>query len=187
MPRDASTYASLYGEGAQAVAARQALCALERRGAAALQDPAAAPPRPPQFQRSKGVLHTCQAVDMDAEWAALWQAGTAELAAALAALPGDASALAYLHARLGYDAGCIVKGLHDAGLSWGTYQDAMCNKAYADWHCNAHSNNLMVVAEGAVAAGAQGSTRLLAMLDIDVRGAPPPLPRTRAHGTHAHP
>ena len=80
----------------------------------------------------------------------------------------QASVLAYLHGRLGYDAGCIVRALHAAGLSWGTYQDAMCKPGWGDWHCNAHSNNLVVVAEGHVPAGAPGAQRLLSMLDIDM-------------------
>ena len=38
-----------------------------------------------------------------------------------------------------------LDALHDAGISWGTYQDAMC--AESQWHCNAHSNNMVVVPE----------------------------------------
>ena len=42
----------------------------------------------------------------------------------------------------------------------------MCNKAFADWHCNAHSNNLVLLPERAGAAAAP--PRLLAMLDVDM-------------------
>jgi len=162
-PRDASTLANLCAPGGAAAA--RALAAAERASLPALRDPAS---RPPQFTRVAQEAGTAAEVAMGAEWAAQWDRSAAELAAALAVLPEGASALAYLHARLGFDAGCIVRALHAAGLSWGTYQDAMCRPGMGDWHCNAHSNNLVVVAEGLVPPGAPGAQRLLCMLDIDM-------------------
>ena len=35
--------------------------------------------------------------------------------------------------------------MHRAGISWGTYVDAMCFDG--QWHCNAHTNNLVVLSE----------------------------------------
>jgi hypothetical protein len=166
VPRDESTLAGLHAP--HAASASAALAALERASLPALAS-LAATPHPQQFVRaSTGDSGSCAQQAMDSEYRAAWEAGVGELAGALAALPPGASALAYLFSRLGYDAGCIVRGLHAAGLSWGTYQDGMCNRAMAVWHCNAHSNNLVVVAEGSVPAGAPGSTRLVSMLDIDV-------------------
>lgn len=36
-------------------------------------------------------------------------------------------------------------GLHDKRVSWGTYQDALCRSDLDEWHCNAHSNNLVLL------------------------------------------
>ena len=44
----------------------------------------------------------------------------------------------------------------------------MTKKENAAWHCNAHSNNVVVVAPGAVAPGAPGARRLLSALDLDM-------------------
>ena len=166
VPRDERSLASLHcASGRQA---QDALAALERASLPALAAPGA--PRPRHFSRAPcGASGSCAAGELQGQWAEAWAAGVGEAAGALAALPQGASALAYLYARLGWDAGCIVRGLHEGGVCWGTYQDAMCARENADWHCNAHSNNLVVVAEGSVAAGARGGTRLLSMLDLDVR------------------
>jgi hypothetical protein len=40
-----------------------------------------------------------------------------------------------------------MKGMHDARVSWGTYQDEICIDA-SQWHCNAHANNVVILAEG---------------------------------------
>ena len=55
--------------------------------------------------------------------------------------------LGYLFSRLGSDCGRIMKGMHDARVSWGTYQDEICIDA-SQWHCNAHANNVVILAEG---------------------------------------
>ena len=45
------------------------------------------------------------------------------------------------------DCGRIMNGMHDARVSWGTYQDEICIDA-SQWHCNAHANNVVILAEG---------------------------------------
>lgn len=150
--RDASTLASIVGGDLEASLARS-----EAAAAAA----ASALPPPPQFTAAG-------ARAMPPAWCARWARTCAELHAAHAAAPRGASPLGYLYARLGYDAGCIIAGLRAAGVCWGTYQDAMCARELGAWHCNAHSNNLIVVAEGALPTGALGAQRLLAALDFDM-------------------
>jgi hypothetical protein len=68
------------------------------------------------------------------------------------------SLVGYLYRRLGLECGAVVKRLHAAGVSWGTYADLMGT------HCNAHANNMVVQIPTAAAA----SGRLLAPLDFDM-------------------
>ena len=106
---------------------------------------------------------------MPPAWVALWTASLASARDALAATSNaHTSVLAYMYARLGYDAGCIMRALRADGLSWGTYQDQMTNKANGEWHCNAHSNNLVIVAPGAIDADSPEACRLLSCLDLDM-------------------
>jgi hypothetical protein len=133
---------------------------------------------------------------MSPQWVPLWEEACIQLgnalegvrssqgATPLSSTPSSGSVLAYLFSRLGYDAGCIIRGMHGSGMNWGTYQDAMCNVSAGAFHCNAHSNNLVVVApplpvaegkggEGGLDQGGQGgvdlpSHRLLAALDLDM-------------------
>ena len=154
-PRDATGMADLAGASAPP-AARAWLAAAERAGVAAMRD------APPPQQWTRGGLRA-----MAPEWVPVWAAAVESAGAALAALPADAPpALAYLFARLGSDAGDIIRGLHSAGISWGTYQDTMCHES--QYHCNAHANNFVVAAPGAVAAGAPGARSLLTCLDLDM-------------------
>ena len=51
--------------------------------------------------------------------------------------------------------------MHNAGINWGTYQDAVCDLSGGCFHCNAHANNLVLVPPGALPDGAPGSTRLV--------------------------
>ena len=60
-----------------------------------------------------------------------------------------------IFARIGYEAGKIKKCLQEANINWGTYIDRK-----VDYHCNAHSNNLIVLP--------QGNDSLLAPLDFDL-------------------
>ena len=49
--------------------------------------------------------------------------------------------------------------MHNAGINWGTYQDAFCVEG--QYHCNAHANNLVLVPPGALPDGAPGFQRLV--------------------------
>ena len=91
------------------------------------------------------------------------------------------AALGYLFSRLGYDAGRFMGGMHhDLKLSWGTYQDDMCRKHLGEWHCNAHSDNMVLLPPTIGAGGVEGgvgvtvggaddsSTSFLGFLDLDM-------------------
>ena len=71
----------------------------------------------------------------------------------------DGADLGWLFARLGQEAGESLRKIHDCGFVWGTYQDSQCRKELDEWHCNAHSNNLVARSEG---------NSLLALLDLDM-------------------
>lgn len=90
----------------------------------------------------------------------VWKAARDELDSSLQvarAAAGESSLILWLCWRLGWECGAIVKALHDAGIAWGTYPDAM------GIHCNAHVNNLVVKPPGV------GRTnRFLAALDFDM-------------------
>jgi hypothetical protein len=150
VPRDRSTMAHLSWNAS----ANAALAAAEH-APDALTDP------PLQFTREGPRV-------MPAEWARVWNRCCDELKTAMAALPPGRSLLAYVFARLGEDAGVCIRGMHDAGINWGTYQDAFCNYRGGAYHCNAHSNNLVLVAPDALPAGAPGAQRLVSALDLDM-------------------
>ena len=91
----------------------------------------------------------------------------------------DASILGYLFARIGHECGALLRTMHSAGICWGTYQDAMCAVDHGEWHCNAHSNNFVVLSEAEAARAASNGTGggarpgappppLLACLDFDM-------------------
>jgi len=126
---------------------------------------------------------TCDGpVPMSPRWRATWAATVDELRLALDAVRQSSppssipksnqgptsTALAYLFSRAGYDAGRIMGGMHGERVSWGTYQDSLCNKGLDEWHCNAHANNLVVIGEGSIAPGEPGHESLLAFLDLDM-------------------
>ena len=60
-----------------------------------------------------------------------------------------------IYARIGYEVSRVKKCLQVAHINWGSYLD----RGY-DYHCNAHSNNLVVLP--------QGNDSLLAPLDFDL-------------------
>jgi len=106
---------------------------------------------------------------MGAAWRRVWDAAAAELAACPSGVRGRV--LPYLYARLGHECGAMLRALHARGVSWGTYQDGMCFNG--QWHCNAHSNNFVVLRPEA--AGAEAVARdeaepgaLLGFLDLDM-------------------
>lgn len=76
--------------------------------------------------------------------------------------------LAYLYSRMGLDAGRVLRGIHSSGLSWGTYQDAMCRKDYDEWHCNAHANNFVIIAEDTFPSDHPKGHSILSFLDLDM-------------------
>jgi hypothetical protein len=140
IPRDRSTMAHLSWN-----ASASAAIAAAEHAPDVLTDP------PLQFTREGSRL-------MPAEWRKVWHRCCEELKTAMAALPPGRSLLAYVFARLGDDAGACIRGMHDAGINWGTYQDAFCNYRAGAYHCNAHSNNLVLVAPDALPAGAPGES-----------------------------
>jgi len=119
---------------------------------------------------------------MSERWKPLWDATVLDLANGLASIaqrraqasdgqPAGAAAatsctcvLGYLYSRLGRDCGRILRAMHDERVSWGTYQDAMCRVHLDEWHCNAHSNNVVLLDE---AVGSQHGS-FLSYLDLDM-------------------
>ena len=65
------------------------------------------------------------------------------------------STLLNIYIRIGYEVGKIKRCLQDANINWGSYIDRGCS-----YHRNAHSNNLVVLA--------QGNESLLSPLDLDL-------------------
>ena len=60
-----------------------------------------------------------------------------------------------IYIRIGYEVGKIKRCFQDANINWGSYVDRGCS-----YHCNAHSNNLVVLP--------QGNESLLSPLDLDL-------------------
>jgi hypothetical protein len=67
--------------------------------------------------------------------------------------------LGYIFARLGCETGLILRAIHDAHISWGTYADLL------GFHCNSHPNNLVIVPPRSQRAPAD---QWLAPLDFDM-------------------
>lgn len=100
-------------------------------------------------------------------WLQQWQVCVKDYNNALeVAHASNESVLAYLFSRFGYDSGKIAGTLHSNGINWGTYQDAMTRKDLGEWHCNAHSNNLVVLSEKN--NGSSKERPLLGALDFDM-------------------
>lgn len=60
-----------------------------------------------------------------------------------------------IYIRIGFEVGKIKRNIQDAQINWGSYIDRGCS-----YHCNAHSNNLVVLP--------QGNESLLSPLDFDL-------------------
>ena len=146
-------------------------------------------PPPPLAEKQYPMQWTREgAVDMSPRWRLSWDKACAELTELLHRIGAGANTstsrsllmkdggggaspsllLGYLFSRCGYDAGRILRGLHSEKVSWGTYQDELCNKEWDEWHCNAHANNLVVVPEGSVPPDHPGAHSLLSFLDLDM-------------------
>jgi hypothetical protein len=125
--------------------------------AAAERAPSSAPPTQYYRDMIKGGEFEKAA---DERWNTAWAGASRELEAGIAkqkAMAGGGkvggsgaeqrSVLVYLFSRFGFECGRFARLLHKkAHMSWGTYQDALCS---ADaWHCNAHANNLVIMAPG---------------------------------------
>ncbi|GAB5360400.1 hypothetical protein AAMO2058_000624600 [Amorphochlora amoebiformis] len=89
-------------------------------------------------------------------WEKIWKASMTELKEYYD--KGGKPLLPYLYYRFGYECGRIQRALTDRGISWGTYQDPL------GYHCNAHANNLVLLAENA----ASHNETFLAPLDLDM-------------------
>jgi len=104
---------------------------------------------------------------MGAAWALLWARASRELQDAISVTPHLADqALAYLFGRIGHECGSFLGALHREGVSWGTYQDGLCFRA--QWHCNAHTNNFVMLPRGAAPASMEGKDHLLGYVDLDM-------------------
>ena len=109
---------------------------------------------------------------MGSRWVPRWRSACRDLAAVIDELcaqgRGDETVLGYLFARIGHECGTILREMHLAGYSWGTYTDAMCFEG--QWHCNAHSNNCIVLSEEQAARAAPGTREppFCACLDFDM-------------------
>jgi len=111
---------------------------------------------------------------MDPKWREQWAKicsqlqskilGDGAAGAADGAAGSKLDALSYLFSRIGYDCGKVARGLHENRVSWGTYQDEMCRRDYGEFHCNAHSNNVVLLEEDA----ASGREAFLGYLDLDM-------------------
>lgn len=97
---------------------------------------------------------------MNEQWQCLWDTCVRQYNECLGRV-GKKSVLGYLFSRIGNDCGKILKGMHDARVSWGTYQDEICIDD-SQWHCNAHANNVVVLAEGS------SRDMFLGYLDLDM-------------------
>lgn len=94
----------------------------------------------------------------------LYETKAASGAATATATAGRPGILAYLYAQIGAECGRFLRALHNERISWSTYQDEMCRRDLDEWHCNAHSNNMVVLQE----TEARRHGCLLGYLDLDM-------------------
>jgi tRNA-dihydrouridine synthase A len=84
---------------------------------------------------------------MSYTWQKHWKEACAKLSEAMTIADdtnGNANyALVYTYGRIGYEIGKFLRLLHIRRISWGTYKDASCYDG--QWHCNAHTNNFVVL------------------------------------------
>mmetsp|Transcript_17939 Transcript_17939/g.29688 ORF Transcript_17939/g.29688 Transcript_17939/m.29688 type:complete len:581 (+) Transcript_17939:31-1773(+) len=97
----------------------------------------------------------------DPAWAKLWTKCQKVLEEHYSKAPNATTAAAllpYIYYRFGYECGTIQRAMTDNGVSWGTYEDPL------GYHCNAHANNLVLLAEDAK----NHNGTFLAPLDLDM-------------------
>ena len=110
-------------------------------------------------------------IPMDSRWNKKWAEISSRLDNKLKEMKlksNSRSVLPYLFSRLGYDCGRFMSVLHNrCKTSWGTYQDSLCHEG--QWHCNAHSNNMVVLDPRNVANEmANEHHAFLGYLDLDM-------------------
>jgi hypothetical protein len=93
------------------------------------------------------------------ELRAVWEECCGVLSAFHEARPG-VCVIGELYHKLGYDCGVVMRVMQDAKISWGTYTDKIGT------HCNAHSNNMLVMSEAQ--AGESKRAQVLAPVDFDM-------------------
>ena len=105
--------------------------------------------------------------DCDPKWSSAWKEACDVIHQYNNAINNDSdkkkkqSALMYIYSRLGYECGRFAKLLHHkCHTSWGTYQDKICHES--GWHCNAHANNMVIMAPG------HSDDTYLSYLDLDM-------------------
>jgi hypothetical protein len=81
----------------------------------------------------------------------------------LAVLDGDVRDFVRLFARIGWEAGRALAGIHRSGHIWGTFAD----HNPADIHCNAHTDNVVVLSPD-IGKRPDGKYQLLAPVDFDM-------------------
>jgi hypothetical protein len=123
-------------------------------------------------------------VSMPDAWKAIWDTEVAISRKAFAAISSASRVLPFLFRLIGLEAGRTLRQIHRSGMSWGTYQDAMCRKEWDEWHCNAHANNFVILPEDGVERfdeppvdahrAAKRRNVLLAFLDLDMAFSKPP-------------
>ena len=129
-------------------------------------------PRFPQKQwRTKpNASNEEEEVAMDERWKFKWNQISHRLRKKLKRIRQTGkkgSVLPYLFSRLGYDCGRFVSVLHNhSKTSWGTYQDSLCHEG--QWHCNAHSNNMVVLDPRETASLENECHAFLGYVDLDM-------------------
>ena len=93
---------------------------------------------------------------LEDRWMAVWESSAAALTQHLHEAGGSLLALVYW--RFGWEAGLVLRAMHDQGISWGTYADDLGT------HCNAHVNNFVILPEDP----SNPTRRMLAPLDFDM-------------------
>jgi hypothetical protein len=93
--------------------------------------------------------------------AVLQKAGFVPTEQILSGLTGKAKQYVQMYARIGWEAGRTIAGLHRSGFLWGTF----CDHSFESAHSNAHTDNCIVLGPPAAPSG---SYQILALVDCDM-------------------